>query len=122
MKLTGKHYGIILFALATAILHIGLFPDIMFTLNGLGYIALLAAYFLPLPFLQQRRNLVWWIFVGYTALTIILWVIMGDKNFVAGTSSATGYYAKVAELLLLGFLFADRPQSQQATARNELSR
>ena len=122
MKLTGKHYGIILFALATAILHIGLFPDIMFTLNGLGYLALLAAYFLPLPFLQQRRNLVWWIFVGYTALTIILWVIMGDKNFVAGTSSATGYYAKVAELLLLGFLFADRPQSQQATARNELSR
>lgn len=122
MKLTGKHYGIILFALATAILHIGLFPDIMFTLNGLGYLALLAAYFLPLPFLQQRRNLVWWIFVGYTALTIILWVIMGDKNFVAGTSSATGYYAKVAELLLLGFLFADRPKPQQVSARNEFSR
>ena len=122
MKLTAKHYGIIVFALATAILHIILFPDIMFTLNGLGYIALLAAYFLPIPFLQERRNLVWWVFVGYTALTIILWVIMGDKNFVAGTSSATGYYAKVAEVLLLAFLFADRTSSQRVTAKNEFSR
>lgn len=122
MKLTGKHYGIILFTLATAILHIILFPDIMFTLNGIGYLALLAAYFLPIPFLQERHNLVWWALVGYTALTIILWVIMGDKNFVPGTSSATGYYAKAAELLLLAFLFADRPQSRRAPAGNEFSR
>jgi hypothetical protein len=122
MKLTGKQYGIILFTLATAVLHIMLFPDIMFTLNGLGYLALLAAYFLPIPFLQQRHNLVWWALVGYTTLTIILWAVMGDKNFVAGTSSATGYYAKAAELLLLAFLFADRPTSQRITARNQVSR
>jgi hypothetical protein len=111
MKLTGKHYGIILFALATAFLHITLFPDIMFTLNGLGYLGLLGAYFLPVSFFQQRRDLVWWALVAYTALTIILWVIMGDKNFVAGTSSATGYYAKAAEVLLLAFLWADKPRS-----------
>ena len=122
MKLTGKHIGIILFTLATAVLHIILFPDIMFTLNGIGYLALLAAYFLPIPFLQEKHNLIWWLLVGYTALTIILWVIMGDKNFVPGTSSATGYYAKTAELLLLAFLFADRPQSQRAATRNQLSR
>ncbi|MDQ2692836.1 MAG: hypothetical protein M3Y68_12440 [Chloroflexota bacterium] len=122
MKLTGKHYGIILFALATAVLHIILFPDIMFTLNGLGYLALLAAYFLPIPFLQERRNLIWWVFVGYTVLTIILWVIMGDKNFVPGTSSATGYYAKAAEILLLVFLFADRSNTQSVTAKNQFSR
>ena len=122
MKLTGKHYGIILFALATAVLHIILFPDIMFTLNGLGYLALLAAYFLPIPFLQEKRNLIWWVFVGYTTLTIILWVIMGDKNFVAGTSSATGYYAKAAEVLLLVFLFADRSKTQSAAAKNQFSR
>lgn len=122
MNLTGKHYGIILFALTTAILHIMLFPDIMFTLNGLGYLALLGAYFLPIPFLQERHNLIWWLLVGYTLLTILLWVIMGDKNFVPGTSSATGYYAKAAEVFLLAFLFADRPQSQRATAKNGFSR
>ena len=110
MNLTGRHYGIILFTLATAFLHIVLYPDIMFTLNGLGYLGLLGAYFLPISFFQQRHNLVWWALVGYTALTIILWVIMGDKTFVAGTSSATGYYAKAVEVILLAFLFADKPK------------
>ena len=38
MNLSGKHYVIILSALATAFLHITLFPDIMFTLNGVGYL------------------------------------------------------------------------------------
>ena len=110
MNLTGKHYGIILFTLATAFLHITLYPDIMFTLNGLGYLGLLGAYFLPISFFQQKHNLVWWVLVGFTALTIVLWVIMGDKTFVAGTSSATGYYAKAAEVILLAFLFADKPK------------
>lgn len=110
MNLTGKHYGIILFTLATAVLHITLFPDIMFTLNGLGYLGLLGAYFLPIAFFQQRHNLVWWALVGYTALTIVLWIIMGEKNFSASTSSMIGYYAKAAEVLLLGFLLADKPR------------
>ena len=109
MNLTGKHYGIILATLATAFLHLSLFPDIGFTLNGLGYFGLLSAYFLPIPFLQQRHRLVWWVLVGYTVLTIILWVILGNKEFVPGTSSATGYYAKAAELLLLAFLWFDKP-------------
>ena len=113
MKLTGKHYGLILFTLATAFLHLSLFPifglDPIF-LNGFGYLALLGAYFLPIPFLQQRHKLVWWALFGYTVLTIILWVILGDKNFVPGTSSAIGYYAKAAEVLLLAFLWADKPK------------
>ena len=111
MKLTGKQIGIILAALATAILHITLFPDIVFTLNGLGYLGLLGAYLLPIAFFQQNHKLVWWAFVGYTALTIVLWIIMGDKNFVAGTSSATGYYAKAAEVILIVLLWSEKPKS-----------
>jgi len=113
MKLTAKHYGIIIFTLATALLHLSLFPilglDPIF-LNGFGYLALLGAYFLPIPFLQQRHGLIWWLFFGYTILTIILWVILGDKNFSASTSSMIGYFAKAAELFLLGFLWADKPK------------
>jgi hypothetical protein len=113
MNLSGKHYGIILAALATAFLHITLFPDIMFTLNGLGYLGLLGAYFLPIPFFQERHKLVWWVLAGYTLLTIVLWLIMGDKQFVAGTSSAIGYYAKAAEVILLVFLWLDRPMAKK---------
>lgn len=110
MKLTFKHYGIILCDLLTAYFHLSLFPDPGFTLNGLGYIGLLGAYFLPIDFFQGRHKTVWWGLAGYTLLTIILWVIMGDKQFVAGTSSAIGYYAKTAEVLLLAFLWADKPE------------
>lgn len=112
MKLTGKHYGIILFTLATAFLHLSLLPEMgpdPIALNGFGYLALLGAYFLPIPFFQERHNLVWWALVGYTVLTLILWIILGDKQFVPGTSSAIGYYAKAAEVILLAFLWADKP-------------
>jgi|SRR5919106_3377289 hypothetical protein len=112
MNLTGKHYGIIVFSLATAFLHLSLLPEMgpdPIALNGFGYLALLGAYFLPIPFLQQRHRLVWWALVGYTVLTIVLWIILGDKQFVPGTSSAIGYYAKAAEIILLAFLWADKP-------------
>jgi hypothetical protein len=112
MRLTAKHYGIIIFGLATALLHLSLLPEMgldPIALNGFGYLALLGAYFLPIPFFQERHKLVWWALVGYTLLTIILWVILGDKQFVPGTSSAIGYYAKAAEVILLAFLWADKP-------------
>lgn len=115
MNLTGKHYGIILSTLATALLHLALFPRLgldPIVLNGLGYLALLGAYFLPIPFFQQRHKLVWWALLGYTVLTFILWIILGDKNFTFDFSTAAiGYYARVAELFLIGFLLADRPNS-----------
>jgi hypothetical protein len=112
MKLTLKHYGIILFALITAGLHLSLFPDFSFVLNGIGYITLLAVYFLPIPLLQEREyhEIAWWGLVIYTITTIVLWVFIGDWHFVLGTSSATGYYAKTDELLLLSCLWADKPK------------
>jgi len=114
MNLTSKHYGIILFTLATALLHLFLFtrlgPDPI-ALNGLGYLALLGAYFLPISFFQQRHRLIWWVLLGYTVLTFILWLLLGDKTFTFDFSNAAiGYYAKTAELFLIAFLLADRPK------------
>lgn len=112
MNLTGKHYGIILATLATAFLHLSLYPEMGLDpifLNGFGYLALLGAYFLPISFFQERHRLVWWALFGYTVLTIVLWVLLGNKEFVPGTTSAIGYYAKAAEVVLLAFLWADKP-------------
>ncbi len=112
MKLAIKHYGIIISTLITAYLHISLYPDFGFTLNGFGYIGLLLGYFLPVVFLQDKdiHLILWWGLVIYTIATIILWVFIGDMHFVLGTSSATGYYAKAAEIVLLAFLWADKPK------------
>ena len=112
MKLAPKQIGILVSGLATAFLHLYLFshlgPDPI-VLNGLGYLGLLGAYFLPIPFFQQKHKIVWRVLFGYTILTIVLWVILGNKSFAFDLSSpAIGYYAKTAELFLLGFLWADR--------------
>ena len=113
MKLANRHYGIMLFTLATALLHLSLYPilglDPIF-LNGFGYLALLGAYFLPIPMLQQNHKIVWWVLFGYTILTIVLWGILGNKDFSANTSSMIGYYAKAAEVFLLACLWADKPK------------
>src|SRR5260221_10694260 len=85
MKFTSRQYVILVLALITAILHLAaafdkqLFPDgpdPLFLLNGVGYIGLLCAYFLPLEFFQQKRNLVRLGFSGFTALTIVAWLVI----------------------------------------------
>ncbi len=112
MKLTAVHYVILLSGLATAILHLSLFralgPTDPIFLNGLGYLALLGAYFLPIPFLQANHRIVWWALAGYTLLTIVLWVILGEKDFNASATAPIGYYAKASEVILLIGLWLDR--------------
>lgn len=120
MKLSLRHAGIVVCALATAYLHISLYPDFGYldwiVLNGFGTLALLLAYFLPIPYFQQKHTTVFWALFGYIWLTILLWLIFGDKTFVIETTAAIGYYAKTAELLLLAFLWSDRPDRRQVPA------
>jgi len=115
MKLSLRHYGILISALITAYLHISLYPDFGYfdwiVLNGFGTIALLGAYFLPIPFFQSRHTTVFWALFGYILLTILLWLIFGDKTFQFETTAAIGYYAKTAELFLLAFLWSDLPKT-----------
>lgn len=99
---------IILLALATAVVHFTLAmastdmtTTVMFTLNFLGYIAMVAAYFLPLPFLRRYHGLVRVAFIGYTLLTIALWVVMGMRTPI-------GYADKAVEVLLVVLLLTDR--------------
>jgi len=111
MKLSLRHYGIIICGLTTAYLHISLYPDFGYfdwiVLNGFGTIALLLAYFLPIPFFLSRHHIVFWAMFGYVWLTISLWVLFGDKTFLFATTAAIGYYAKIAEFILLAFMWAD---------------
>ena len=124
MKLTNKHYGIIIAALVTAILHLAaafdktLFPDSpdpLFILNGLGYLGLLGAYFLPIPLFQQRHNLVRNAMIGFAILTIAAWVFIWVIQYVIiqgvpffSHDSIYGVPAKIAELALIYFLSSDK--------------
>jgi hypothetical protein len=125
MKLTGKQYAIVLLVVFTALLHLAaafdkaLFPDSpdpLFILNGLGFLGLLGAYFLPIKFFQDRHKLVWRVLFGYIILTIAAWifiwviqsVIIGGKPFF-DHDSIYGVPAKIAEVTLLGLLWSEKP-------------
>ncbi len=124
MKLTTRQIGIALMSILTAVLHIAaaldrsLFPegpDPLFILNGVGYFGLLGAYLLPIPFFQQRHNLVRWAMIGFAILTILAWVFIWVIQYVIiqgvpffSRDSIYGVPAKLAELALIFLLRADK--------------
>ncbi len=97
--------GIVILTVTTALIHVSLlFPNVMFILNGLGYLTLLAVYFLPIGMFQERHNLVRWAFILFTGVTILGWVAIGDKSWPGG---ALGYLTKITEVLLIILLVVD---------------
>ena len=108
----GLGIGVFLLTLATAVIHVYLaltaipyfglnFGVMLFILNGLGYLGLLAALQLPIPQLARFRSAARWALVAYAALTIVLWFIM------APSYEGIGYIDKAIEVALIALLLAD---------------
>jgi hypothetical protein len=101
--------AIILLAVATAIIHFVLAPmaGVPFILNGIGYIALVVALYLPQ--LRQYQSLIRWALIGYTALTIVLWAILnGDFT------DPIGVIDKLIEVALIACLVLEQRQARAA--------
>ncbi|HXF62484.1 MAG TPA: hypothetical protein VNK95_12765 [Caldilineaceae bacterium] len=97
--------GIILLAVATAAIHIWLAVaemdfDLLFIANGVGYLALVAALYAPLPALAPYRNSVRWVLIAYTAVTVVLWLLIGARTLIA-------YIDKAIEIGLLLLLWME---------------
>jgi hypothetical protein len=104
--------GIFVLTLATAIIHLYLaftaipyfglnFGVVLFILNGLGYLGLLAALQLPIPRLVRFRSAARWALVAYAALTIVLFFLMAPSyEFI-------GYVDKAIEVALIALLLAE---------------
>lgn len=101
--------GVIFLTLTTAIIHLylGSLGLPLFVLNGLGYLALLATLYLPIPQLNPYRSSIRWVLVGYTALTIVLWLVI-----TGGASTTIGYIDKIVEVLLIILLVAQARTSR----------
>jgi hypothetical protein len=103
--------AILILALATAAVHLYLSSvlfgmgqsGLLFLFNGLGYLALLAGLFLPIPILKEYRPVLRILFIIYTLVTIIAWVFVGARN-------AIGFIDKAIEVLLVVSLWLDRPR------------
>ena len=108
----GLGAGIFLLTLATAVIHLYLafsaipyyglnFGVMLFILNGLGYLGLLAALQLPIPQLARFRGAARWTLVVFAALTIVLFFLMAPWYDVIG------YVDKAIEVALIALLIAD---------------
>jgi hypothetical protein len=102
--------AIIILTVITALIHLGLyFTDlsfIAFLLNAIGYGVLLAVFakWLKLPFLAGREKLVWYVFMGFTAVTIAAYFVLNGSASL-GYLGGLGIGTKVDELLLIGCLW-----------------
>lgn len=103
--------GVVLLTLIAAVVHLSLlFPDPGFILNGLGYMTLLAALYLPIARFAPYRRLVRWAMIGYAALTLLLWVAIGMRTPV-GYFTAVDEAALIVLLILEGARMRDRGDS-----------
>jgi hypothetical protein len=94
--------GVVVLTGITAIVHLSLlFPDPVFILNGLGYLTLLGALYLPISRLLPYRRVVRLALIGYATLTILLWVAIGERSLL-GYSTTADEVALVILLLLEG--------------------
>lgn len=100
----------------------------LFILNGLGYLVLVVAFFgLPESFLKKQVRVeisgrpirigpsgttvqvaLHYLFIGYTALTILAWIPTGTRDFI-------GWATKLDELILIYALFAHLRAGQAAS-------
>ncbi|MCS6844770.1 MAG: hypothetical protein NZ528_10710 [Caldilineales bacterium] len=101
--------GIALLTVATAVIHLVLaVPNqlVLFYLNALGYLALLAALYLPIAALAPYRHLVRWALIAYTAVTVIAWAAIGDRSAIA-------YADKAIEVALIVLLLLEGRQAKR---------
>jgi hypothetical protein len=108
----GLGVGIFVLTVATAVIHLYLalsaigsmgfnFGVMLFILNGLGYLGLLAVLQLPIRQLARFRSAARWALIAFAALTIVLFFVM------APVYTIIGYVDKAIEVALIALLLAD---------------
>ena len=81
--------------------------ETLFMLNGLGYLALVSALYLPA--LQQVRRITGFLLIGYTALTLLLWYLLGNRS----AEGLMDYSVNIVEGVLIVLLLVKSWQEWQ---------
>jgi hypothetical protein len=102
--------SIIALTISTAIVHLllafgeGTLPmgtlPILWLLNGIGYLVLLAALYLPS--LAVIQPFVRWVLIAYTALTFVAWVVITHAAY-----DAFDYTDKIIEIVIILLLIIE---------------
>jgi hypothetical protein len=80
---------------------------ILFLLNFVGYVGLAAVLYLPA--LQRYRQVLRWVLLAYTLVTVVLWYL-----FTGGRPDPVGYIDKIMEVGLIVLLLFDMRSPAQS--------
>jgi hypothetical protein len=118
--------AIILLTVVAAAVHFKFFLEdpsggLIYGLNGLGYLGLLGLIYLPFAFLARVHRLARWLLAGYTAATIVAYIVYGIQH--KEWTVPLGPVTVVIELTLIVLLLieARRPADASATAAERQS-
>ena len=81
----------------------------LFLLNGIGYLVLVVALYLPA--LQRYRRVVRWLLIIFAAVTFILYFVVNGFHL-----NPISIVAKAAEVALIGLLLIEDRQSVRSTS------
>jgi len=81
----------------------------LFLLNGIGYLVLVSALFLPQ--LRQYQPIVRWLLIAFAAATIVMYFAISGFRF-----NPIGYLTKAIEVTLIVLLLIDGRQSARLAA------
>jgi len=81
----------------------------LFLLNGIGYLVLVGALYLPQ--LRQYQTTVRWLLIAFAAVTIIMYFAIAGVRF-----NPVGYLTKAVEVVLIILLLIDGRRATQSRA------
>jgi hypothetical protein len=81
----------------------------LFLLNGIGYLVLAGALYLPQ--LRQHQPLIRWLLIAFAAVTIIMYFAIAGLRF-----NPVGYLTKAVEVALIILLLIDGRRATQSAA------
>jgi hypothetical protein len=84
---------------------------ILFLLNGIGYLVLVTALYLPQ--LRRYQPIVRWLLIAFATVTIVMYLAI-----VGLRPNPIGIFTKVVEIVLIVLLLIDGRQSAQAMANS----
>ncbi|MFP3853908.1 MAG: hypothetical protein ACLFWD_06405 [Anaerolineales bacterium] len=91
-------------------------PDLLFTLNGLGYLGLLALFFMEPEFLAEQWDFFHYVFMAFAAVTIVAFLLLGGTGFGGTQVDPVGWLTKLDELILIIALWLHSRKSPAPTS------
>jgi hypothetical protein len=109
---------IIITTLITALVHLAVLNyliytseghlDLLFSLNGLGYLTLLGMFVAAPAFIDEQWDFFHYMYMGFAAVTIAAFFVLGGTGFGGTEVDPLGYFTKAVELILIIALWQHR--------------